>query len=79
MCPMRMTVSRSSPFPVARIDLVGASVTLVQSSGGKVAERLSLQGLGLALDAASLSGVPVVQLLGPTDPVHNEPAPASPN
>lgn len=30
------------------------------------------------LHAASLSGVPVVQLLGPTDPVHNEPAPASP-
>lgn len=30
------------------------------------------------LHAASLSGVPVVQLLGPTDPVHNEPAAASP-
>ena len=29
------------------------------------------------LHAASLSGVPVVQLLGPTDPVHNEPAAAS--
>jgi ADP-heptose:LPS heptosyltransferase len=30
------------------------------------------------LHAASLCGVPVVQLLGPTDPVHNEPAAASP-
>lgn len=30
------------------------------------------------LHAASLCGVPVVQLLGPTDPVHNEPASASP-
>jgi ADP-heptose:LPS heptosyltransferase len=29
------------------------------------------------LHAASLCGVPVVQLLGPTDPVHNEPAAAS--
>jgi len=29
------------------------------------------------LHAASLAGVPVVQLLGPTDPVHNAPAPAS--
>lgn len=30
------------------------------------------------LHAATLCGVPVVQLLGPTDPVHNEPGPASP-
>ncbi|MEZ4279479.1 MAG: glycosyltransferase family 9 protein [Myxococcota bacterium] len=30
------------------------------------------------LHAASLVGVPVVQLLGPTDPVHNTPAAASP-
>lgn len=30
------------------------------------------------LHAATLCGVPVVQLLGPTDPVHNEPAAASP-
>ncbi len=29
------------------------------------------------LHAASLAGVPVVQLLGPTDPVHNEPSAAS--
>lgn len=30
------------------------------------------------LHAATLCGVPVVQLVGPTDPVHNEPGPASP-
>lgn len=30
------------------------------------------------LHAATLCGVPVVQLLGPTDPVHNLPGPASP-
>jgi ADP-heptose:LPS heptosyltransferase len=30
------------------------------------------------LHAATLVGVPVVQLLGPTDPVHNEPGSASP-
>lgn len=30
------------------------------------------------LHAASLAGIPVVQLLGPTDPVHNTPAAASP-
>ncbi len=30
------------------------------------------------LHAASLVGIPVVQLLGPTDPVHNRPAAASP-
>ncbi|MFO0689258.1 MAG: glycosyltransferase family 9 protein [Myxococcota bacterium] len=29
------------------------------------------------LHAATLCGVPVVQVLGPTDPVHNEPGPAS--
>jgi heptosyltransferase-1 len=31
------------------------------------------------LHAASLVGVPVVQLLGPTDPIHNEPWPNSPS